>query len=115
MTPERPAAGCMVLYRWRLKAGREADFITAWRSATEILRREHGGLGSRLHRAHDGTFVAYAAWPDEATRAASGDGGAERARLRAIMRDAIEETFPEVRLTPVADLLAECRVTPASV
>lgn len=96
----------MVIYRWRLKPGMERPFIEAWRAATVLIREKSGGLGSRLHRAHDGTYVAYAMWPDEATREAGmNSDDPERVRLRGVMREAIEEAFPEVRMEAVADLI----------
>lgn len=99
-------ASFMVMYRWRLKPGMERQFIEAWRAATLLIREKCGGLGSRLHRAHDGTYLAYAMWPDEATREAGlNSDDPERVRLRGLMREAIQESFPEVRMEAVADLI----------
>lgn len=56
-----------VIYRWRVIAGREAEFEAGWRAGTAAIAREFGGWGSRLHRGADGAFFAYAQWPDEAT------------------------------------------------
>lgn len=56
-----------VIYRWRVIPGREAQFEAGWRAGTEAIRREFNGWGSRLHKAEDGVFVAYAQWPDRAT------------------------------------------------
>jgi heme-degrading monooxygenase HmoA len=56
-----------VIYRWRVKPGLEAQFEEGWHRGTLAIRRELGGWGSRLHRADDGTFIAYAIWPDEET------------------------------------------------
>ncbi len=96
----------MVMYRWRLKPGMERAFIEAWRAATVLIRAQSGGLGSRLHRAHDGTYLAYAMWPDEATRKAGlNSDDPERVRLRGLMREAIAEDFPELRMEAVADLI----------
>jgi hypothetical protein len=91
------------LYRWRVAPEHEAAFIAAWRDVTVALRGR-GGLGSRLHRADDGTLVAYARWPSEEARAAaSAEPVAPEARE--IMRAAIVERFPETKLTMIADLL----------
>jgi heme-degrading monooxygenase HmoA len=52
-----------VVYRWKLKPGTEESFRDAWKTATEAIAHRSGTGGSRLHRADDGTFVAYAIWP----------------------------------------------------
>ena len=56
-----------VLYRWKIKPGFEDQFLHAWEVGTRAIAREHGGLGSRMHRGQDGCFYAYAQWPDQAT------------------------------------------------
>lgn len=56
-----------VIYRWRVIPGLEAQFEEGWRAGTERIAAEFGGWGSRLHKAGDGVYVAYAQWPDEAT------------------------------------------------
>lgn len=101
--------GLVVLYRWRLAHGRETEFADAWRDATEALLTR-GSLGSRLHRGDDGLWYGYAQWPDAETRRAafSQAAFAEAASdpsPSARMRACIIESFPEILLSPVADLL----------
>ena len=55
--------GFAVLYRWRLTPGMEATFREGWERVTVQLKQHRGALGSRLHLAEDGTWVAYAQWP----------------------------------------------------
>ncbi len=89
------------LYRWRLHADRESDFVAAWSEATRVLR-ELGSFGLRLHRGDDGWWYGYAQWPDATTRArafARTDGDAVYERMRA----AVVETLPVIALDPVAD------------
>lgn len=92
-----------VLYRWRLRAGLEDQFVDAWRDITLTLLGR-GGRGSRLHRGPDGVWYAYAQWPSEEARARAFDAQLESDAM-ARMRDAIEERFDEVPLQIVADLL----------
>ena len=102
MTISAPAAHAM-LYRWRLKPGREAAFVAAWSEVTRALRAG-GSLGSRLHRGDDGCGYGYARWPDAGSREqAFAAGVADAARTR--MQAAIAESLPAVRLQPVADYL----------
>ncbi len=51
-----------VIYRWRVKTGQEQRFRDGWRQATLAIFDQYHSLGSRLHRADDGSFVAYAQW-----------------------------------------------------
>jgi heme-degrading monooxygenase HmoA len=55
------------IYKWRVLAGREAEFEEAWRLGTIAIRDQLGGQGARLHRAANGEYFAYAQWPDEET------------------------------------------------
>ena len=96
--------GLIVLYRWRLVPGREAEFADAWRSATEALLA-YGSLGSRLHRGDDGLWYGYAQWPDEDTRERAFAHAGCDASLYERMRACTLERLPEIRLAPVADLL----------
>ena len=96
--------GLIVLYRWRLAPGCETDFTDAWRGATEALL-ERGSLGSRLHRGDDGIWYGYAQWLDADTRTAAFADTPADALFSVRMHACIVESMPEIRLTPVADLL----------
>jgi quinol monooxygenase YgiN len=97
--------GFAVIYRWRLRAGMEQQFQQQWSVSTQRILRDEGGLGSRLHQAEDGSWVGYAQWPDRATweHARSLPSTDPEGRQRFL--DAIEESFPPILLTPVADFL----------
>ncbi len=86
----------VVVYWWRVKAGKEEQFRDAWRRGTRQIARLYGGLGSRLHRAPDGRFVAIAEWPDRETwqRAYDARMVYEDKEARALFVDAIAETPP---------------------
>jgi quinol monooxygenase YgiN len=100
--PERPAL--IMLYRWRLRAGSEEQFIADWSTVTRILRDERGSMGSRLHQGDDGLWYAYAQWPDAAAIERAFENHVDEIASER-MRDAIEERFPPLKLTPVADYL----------
>jgi hypothetical protein len=97
-----------VIYRWRLHPGREEQFVDGWNRVTRAILRSCGSYGSRLHRAGDGSWVAYARWPGEQTRKDCQHGETEGARL---MGEAIAERLPEITMELVSDLLAEPRGT----
>ena len=103
-----------VVYRWRVIAGREAQFEQGWAAGTVRIAAEFGGWGSRLHRvsengAGENTYVAYAQWPDEATwmRAMETRMHHSDEEARQKYRDAIEPgSFETLFAGPVvADLL----------
>ncbi len=53
-----------VLYRWRIKAGKEAEFRAAWVEGTRLIHARCGSYGARLHQGAEGLFWSYALWPD---------------------------------------------------
>ena len=99
--------GFTVVYRWELKPGREDSFIQAWRKLTELIRDQRGGLGSRLHKAADGTWVAYAQWPDRAAWERMQAAETVDEEAFALMKEAVVKRYPPLLLEPVADLLAD--------
>jgi len=103
------APGHCVIYRFRVKPDREDDFVRAWSEVTIKLRDHRGGLGSRLHRGPDGIWYAYAQWPSAEARSMAFEGPPVAAEASAIMRDATEESLPEIVLEPVADYLVHTR------
>lgn len=104
MAPQK-GPGFAVLYRWRLHAGKEAQFIDAWSRISALLLVERGSLGSRLHRGEDGLWYSYAQWPSQQAREAAFTGPTLDADAMARMRDAIAEGFPELVLESVSDFM----------
>lgn len=91
--------GFAVLYQWQIKPGRIRQFCDAWALLTEGLKRQHGALGSRLHRSEQGTWLAYAEWPDRKTWEAAGAAEPVDAEALRQLQDAVEDTWPPVLLT----------------
>jgi len=103
----------VVLYRWKIRAGLEDDFVDAWSRISDLLLRERGSLGSRLHRGSDGLWYSYAQWPSAQARRDAFAQGPVDAAAAARMNAAIEERLPEVVLEPCADFL-QPRIIPPS-
>jgi quinol monooxygenase YgiN len=95
----------IVVYRWRIRAGHEAQFREGWRAMTASIAATRGGLGSRLHRAQDGTWVAYAQWPDRAAYAAGHAAASANAAAAALMAHAIAEHLATEQWEVADDLL----------
>lgn len=94
----------IILYRWRIKPEKEAQFIEAWSEITAFYRENFDSLGSRLHRGDDGIFYAYAQWNSVGQREKAFQNVPDF-ESRGRMREAIEESFEEVRLEIVSDYL----------
>lgn len=97
--------GFAVIYRWKLREGLEDRFRQAWETVTLSLRDQRGARGSRLHRAGDGTWVAYAQWPDRQTWERSRGLGSTDPAASTEMREAVEQSFEPILLDPVCDHL----------
>jgi hypothetical protein len=95
--------GFAVLYRWRIRQGKEAEFSQLWLRGSKLLK-EHGSMGARLHKGADGVWYSYAQWPDSESRdrAFAATSNEEAARA---LQACIEEKLPEILLHPVADCL----------
>jgi len=93
-----------VIYRWRIKPAFENQFIESWSEITEYLMKNFGALGSRLHRGGDGLSYAYAQWKTSEERDFAFQNLPE-IPVREKMKQAIEESFPEIRLEIIADFL----------
>jgi len=97
--------GFCVLYRFRVREGEEDAFVAAWAALTHGIREQRGGLGSRLHRDEDGTFVAYAQWPDRAAWQRAQELPSVDPEASARMSRTLTESFAPILLTPENDLL----------
>ncbi len=101
------ANGFVVVYRWRILPGKEAEFEAAWHRVTVAIRDRCGSYGSRLHRAADGSYLGYARWPSEASWRACFAQGSPDAEGVAAMQRAVESREPEIRLEIRDDLIRE--------
>ena len=96
--------GFVVLYRWRLKAGHEEQFVEAWAEMTQLLLAR-GSRGSRLHHGNDDIWYAYAQWPSADAREAAFASPLPENDAGERMNLSIAERFPEVVLDIAADFL----------
>lgn len=92
----------IVLYRWRTKKGMEDQLIESWSEVTKFIVENYDSLGSRLHLGDDGIWYAYAQWKSAGQREKAFSEMPE-SEARKKMREAIEESFPEIILTNVSD------------
>ncbi len=96
------------LYRWRIKTGKEKQFEENWATVTQAIRAQCGSYGSRLHLANNGEYIAYAQWPDAKTREAC-ELDPSFSQARALMREAVERSYPDEQFIVKDDLLKGSR------
>jgi quinol monooxygenase YgiN len=95
----------IALYRWKVKEGHEQNCLEGWHRRTQEIYRQYGSLGSRLHQAEDGTWVAYAQWPDRQTYDAAQSIPVIDSEARTMFRESIEEMYPDLYMNVTDDLL----------
>ena len=96
----------VVLYRWRLDPKLEQQFVENWSARTAYLQEKYDSLGSRLHRGNDGIYYSYAQWKSAEQREQAFKSESNNASESVEkMREAIEESFPEIELETVSDFL----------
>ena len=94
------------IYLFDVKSGRENAFVEAWQKLTELIMKHEGGLGSRLHRSSDGSFVAYAQWPNRLLWENSGSKlPPEASQWRKQMKKCCESISTTHEMEVVLDLL----------
>ena len=77
-----------VIYKWKIKPGSEEAFRKAWAERTLEIKKAYGGLGSRLHKSEEDSYIAYAQWPSK--EAWSGNVGKKESPSQAskVMKEA---------------------------
>jgi heme-degrading monooxygenase HmoA len=94
-----------IIYQWKLRPGKEREFMQAWERLTQEIREIGGGRGSRLHRSADGTWVAYAQWPSERAWKESDISSPSGIAARETMMAAVEKLYTPMLLYPELDYL----------
>lgn len=94
-----------VIYRWRLREGRETEFEAAWSEGTRQIRERCGSGGAELYSGPDGVYYSLARWPSPESRdECSTHGSWENETWRDTMRACIDERLPEIPLHKLVDL-----------
>jgi heme-degrading monooxygenase HmoA len=94
----------VAIYRWKLKEEQEEKFREGWRRRTDEIYRKCGSLGSRLHRAEDGTWVAYAQWSRRQDWEAARQVGIDDTEAVEMMKESVEVPYTEMLLEVADDL-----------
>lgn len=101
-----PAMPSAILYRWKLKPGRDAQFREAWAEGTRRIHRTCQSYGAALNQGEDGIYWSYAVWPDDTVRRACfKDNDWFSQDCFRTMQDCIAERFEEICLSLTNDEL----------
>jgi len=98
-----------VLIEFEVKQGCEETFLKTWNQTTEIIYKNFGSLGSRLHHQEKSLYVAYAQWPNIDVYENEQHWSEEDLAVRAAMRTTLIGGKPKSvkKLHVVSDLLKE--------
>lgn len=94
-----------VIYKWKLKSGSEETFTEGWKKITELFYNQYNSKGSRLHKAEDGYYIAYAQWKKKEDWEADKKLSELDKTYMKMMSDSIEESFEPVLLEVLEDML----------
>ena len=94
-----------VLYKCKVKKGQEDLYVKHWKKVAGFFKQSRGSLGSTLHKAEDGTWIAYSKWPDRATRDASWPKDKEA--VNAAFPPDVQEAIIGLKATLEEDTLTE--------
>lgn len=104
----------IVLYRWELKPEQVKEFKEGW---SEIVHRnieKYGALGSRLHKASDGSWYSYSQWNNRSCWQSAFNLDDSNQTARQKMVNAIIKAYEPVTMAPSLNhLLSDEMVIPA--
>lgn len=88
------------MYKFIVKEGQNANFETAWKEVTLLIRNHCGSLGSRLYKSAENSYLGIAQWPDKETLEKSDISLLDPENWRAKMRESCEkiEKLDEIEL-----------------
>jgi quinol monooxygenase YgiN len=102
-----------VIYKFRLKDGKEKEYQKNWRKLADYFVKNRGAIGSCLHKAENDLWIAYSRWPDQKTRKASWTDNKkilatlpeDIQQTMMTMKNCIKRRYPETCMNVQEDLL----------
>lgn len=94
-----------VVYSFKVKEGKQDEFIQNWKKLTALIYENAGSLGSRLHQVDQCLFMAYALWPDRNTFKEANKLPIEAEEIREKQKSCVEEFKIVYQSHIVADLI----------
>ena len=95
-----------VIYSFEVKPNCDQQLIQSWKELTELIYKHEGSLGSRLHKAGENKYIAYAQWPEKEIWENSGNLLPDSAsEIRKQMKEACVSIETLFELETIEDLL----------
>jgi len=94
-----------IIYKFKVRDGQEERFTQAWSEVTKAYIESCGGLGSRLHKADDQDYIAFAQWPSKEIQDAAELPLTIKEGSGKVMKECCESIETLYKMKPVADLL----------
>lgn len=90
----------VVIYRWKLIKGREAEFEAAWKALSDVYMQLRGQLDANLQQGEDDVWVGRAVWPDKETYILAHERGCPEPsianRMNAAVAEPLDPDFREI-------------------
>lgn len=97
-----------IIYVFKVKEGKEKEFINSWTELTKLIYRFAGSNGSRLHQSDKQLYIGYAQWENKETWQHSSDKLPEAANeFRKKMHACCSEIKSLYEMNVIQDLLNE--------
>lgn len=95
-----------VIYTFKVKDGKDQDFLDGWTGLTKLIYKHEGSLGSKVHKDQNGNYVACAQWPSREVWENTGANlpKVETEKFRAQMKNSCYEMETLFELDLVVDL-----------
>jgi hypothetical protein len=93
----------VVLFRWQLDEMHLQSFKEGWSEIIRFNIEKYSALGSRLHKASDGSWISYSQWPSRDHWLRSKDGESQIVHARDKMRKAILQQDEPLLMIPQID------------
>ena len=102
-----------VIYQFNVIQGKEEQFLSSWKRMTELIYEFENSFGSRLHTEKNGSYIAYALWPDSKTWENAGHHlPIEAEQLRHEMRSSCHDVQTLFEMEIQEDLLQTTQFNP---
>jgi len=94
------------IYSFKVFEGKDEEFIHSWRTLTKLIYEHENSFGSRLHKASDNLYIAYAMWPNKETWQNAGHNLPISANeFKALMKESCSQIKTEYELETIDDLI----------
>ena len=93
----------VTFYQWRIKMGKQEQFIRAWTEMTENLKSETPQLSALLGQTPQGSFIATVYWPNQQAWEGQNVKNIDTL-LQSLLMDSIEEVESVIPIQVIKEI-----------